>query len=56
MPAMPGDHAEQMRRARAVVAVVGAVSIACAVSDEVHGEAVREAALCSVEAIVTRTG
>jgi len=54
MPAMPGDREEQARRAWAVVAaVVGAVSVARALSDEAHRRAVREAALRSVEAIVS---
>jgi TetR/AcrR family transcriptional repressor of nem operon len=54
MPAMPGDHEEQARRAWAVVAaVVGAISVARALSDQAHRGAVREAALRSVEAIVT---
>ena len=55
-PALPGDAEEQRQRAWAVVAaIIGAVSIARALSDEAHSRAVRDATLKSVEAMITQS-
>ncbi|SER59029.1 TetR/AcrR family transcriptional regulator [Lentzea albida] len=54
-PAMPGGSDERKRRAWAVVAaIVGAVTIARALPDAAHNQAVREATLRSVEVIITQ--